>query len=199
MASRQPLRGLSTAILAVALACIVVAPGAAIARPTPLIPPARAKLLPKRSCKGLLTTADFPGAVREGPGPPGFFDEPGSFVSVCGFYPAEPEPTEAEPEPPALKGGGEDALGVFPRAFYEIGGKTRNFVTPLIHRIDTSENTVRQLHGIGTVAYLVIDEEGNGTGIMQVRNDLFEVLQEGAARIPGLLANVARELEPHHR
>lgn len=192
-------RRLPAATLILALACIAIAPGTAAARPKPLIPPAKAKLLPKRSCKGLLTTSDFPGAVREGPGPPGFFDEPGSFASVCGYYPAEPEPTEAEPEPPAPKGGGETILAVLPRADYEINGKVQDLVTPLISRLNTSENTVRKLHGIGTSAYLVINEEGNGTGFMQVRNDLFEILKEGPGGIPNLLAEVARELEPGHR
>ena len=186
----------SSAILTLAVACVAITPGTAAARPTPLIPPTKVKLLPQRSCKGLLTLNDFPGAVREGPGPPGFFDQPGARVSVCGYYPPEPEPTEAEPEPPTPKGGGETALGVFPRAAYELGGKLQNFVTPLINQLDTSKNTVRRLHGIGTSAYLVIEEEGNGIGLMQVRNDLFEIFQEGVGGIPNLLAKVAGELEP---
>jgi hypothetical protein len=97
---------------------IAVVPATAGARPKPLLPKPGLKLLPHRSCKGLLTVADFPGAATEGPGPPGFFDEPENKagVSICGYYPAEAQPTEAEPEPPPPTGGGEDILAVYSRA-----------------------------------------------------------------------------------
>jgi hypothetical protein len=55
------------------------------------------------------------------------------------------------------------------------------------------------LHGIGTHAYLVINQEGNATGLMQVRNDIFEVVKEGAGGVPALLKTAADELAPGGR
>jgi hypothetical protein len=175
---------------------LALAPGGAAARPKPLLPkPPTVKLLPHRSCKGLLAVGDFPGAVTEAQGVGGLLEAPGSFASFCGYYPAEPQPTAAEPEPPPATGGGEDALAVYPRPEYAPQGKPLDIAGELVGRIDRDTNTVTLLHGIGTHAYLVTNEEGNGTGILQVRNDLFEVFKEGVAGIPGLLATVARELE----
>jgi hypothetical protein len=177
-----------------AAASIAICPAIAGARPKPLQPKPTLKLLPHRPCKGLLSVADFPGAATEGPGPPGFFDKPGAFVSVCGFYPAEVHPTAAEPEPPPPTGGGEDVLAVYPRLDYAPQGRPEDIVGSLVGQIDRDENTVTLLHGVGTHAYLVIDEEGNAIGIMQVRNDLFEIFKEGAAGVPQLLRKVAGEL-----
>lgn len=173
---------------------IAIAPTGAVARPQPLLPKPAVKLLPHRSCKGLLSISDFPGAVTEGPGPPGLFDEPGSFASICGYYPEEVQPTEQEPEPPKPTGGGEDVLAVFPRLDYAPKGKPVDLVTPLIKLLNRAENTVTPLHGVGTHAYLVIEEEGNGIGIMQVQNDIFEIFKEAPAGMRGLLAKAAAEL-----
>ena len=177
-----------------AAASIALAPAGAAARPKPLLPKPTVKLLPHRSCKGLLTVGDFPGAVTEGPGPPGLFDQPGSFASICGYYPEEVQPTEQEPEPPKPTGGGEDVLAVFTRLDYAPRGKPVDLVTPLVKEVNSSENTVTALHGVGTHAYVVIDEEGGGIGIMQVQNDIFEIFKESPAGMPGLLAKVAGEL-----
>jgi hypothetical protein len=185
--------GLVVGLLAVA--AVALAPAGAAARPTPLFPKPTVKILPHRSCKGLLSIDDFPGAVTEGPGPPGLFDEPGSFASICGYYPPEEaQPTELEPEPAKPTGGGEDLLAVFARLDYAPKGKPIDLVTPLVKELSSSENTVTALHGVGTHAYLVIDEEGNGIGIMQVQNDIFEIVKEAPAGIRGLLAKVAGEL-----
>jgi hypothetical protein len=180
-----------------AAASLAVAPTVAGARPKPLPSKPGLKLLPHRSCKDLLTVADFPGAATEGPGPPGFFNAgSGAAVSICGYYPAEAKPTEAEPEPPAPTGGGEDALAVYSRASYAPAGKPENLIAPLVGRIDRDENSVMLLHGVGTHAYLVIDKEGDATGLMQVRNDIFEVVKEGAAGVPALLRKAADGLAP---
>jgi hypothetical protein len=188
-------RSRAIAIVVSALGCLAIGVSAAGAKPKPLLPKTSAvKLLPHRSCKGLLSIGDFPGAVTEGPGPPGLFDKPGAFISICGYYPEEKQPTEAEPEPPPPTGGGEDVLAVYPRLDYAPRGKPLNIVGPLIAQIDRTQNTVTSLHGVGTHAYVVIDEEGNGIGMMQVRNDVFEVFKESPAGIPGLLAKVAGEL-----
>jgi hypothetical protein len=177
-------------------ASLALAPGGAMARPKPLPrKPSTVKLLPHRSCKGLLSIGDFPGAATEAPGVGGLFEAPGSFATFCGYYPAETQPTAAEPEPPPPTGGGEDALAVYPRVEYAPQGKPIDIAGELVGRIDRDTNTVTLLHGIGTHAYLVINEEGDGTGILQVRNDLFEVFKEGVAGMPGLLAEVAHELE----
>jgi hypothetical protein len=179
-----------------ATASMAITPTVAGARPKPLPSKPALKLLPHRSCKGLLSISDFPGATTEGPGPPGLFSKPGGDVSICGYFPAEAQPTEAEPEPPAPTGGGEDILAVYSRAAYAPAGKPVNLVTPLVSHINRAENTVMTLHGVGTHTYVVINEEGDATGFMQVRNDIFEVFKEGAAGVKGLLAKVAGELAP---
>jgi hypothetical protein len=183
------LLGLFGALLVTA--SLAFAPGGAAAKPKP----SSVKLLPHRSCKGLLSVSDFPGAATEAPGVGGLLEAPGSFITFCAYYPAEPQPTAAEPEPPLPTGGGEDALAVYPRLDYAPQGKPLDLAGNLVGQLDRDTNTVTLLHGIGTRAYLVIDEEGNGIGILQVRNDLFEVFKEGVAGMPGLLAKAAHELE----
>jgi len=53
-------------ILMLGLGCLVLYAPSAGAKPKHK-PKSPTKLLPRRSCKGLLTIADFPGAVSEGP------------------------------------------------------------------------------------------------------------------------------------
>jgi len=78
------------------------------------------QLLPQRSFKGLLSIADFPGAVSEGPileslSP---FEKGNAhtenYTTTCEYIP--PERFQADPEP---KGGGSDILTVYGHQFYQ--------------------------------------------------------------------------------
>jgi hypothetical protein len=168
---------------------LVVALGSAVAA----TPPATAKpkrsaagLLPKRTCEGLLDLADFPGAIGEGEATE---PRPTFYGSLCSFTP--PEPTEAAPEP---EGFGFDVLDVFTRKAWMPFGKPINLLTDVLSARSEGTQSVIHLHGIGTRAEIVINDEGETAGVLQVRNDGFAVYPESAAGIRGMLVRVAREL-----
>jgi hypothetical protein len=153
------------------------------------------KLLPKRSCKGLLSTGDFPGSVRE-------FVSKGvssstGYSTDCIYFP--PEPGESDPEP---EGGGVDYLTVATRQGYEYKGKPLNLLEgPLQERAEAMGETVIHLRGIGTRAEIT-EDHGNSEvskGIVQVRNDVFSVEKGDIVGMKGVLARVAHELSPTGR
>jgi hypothetical protein len=150
------------------------------------------KLLPKRSCKGLLSINDFPGSVRE-------FASQGvssstGYSTDCVYFPAESSESDPEPE-----GGGADYLTVTTRLGYEYKGKPLNLLEgPLQERAEAMGETVIHLRGIGTRAEIV-EENGNSEvskGSVQVRNDVFSVEKGDIVGMKGLLSRVAHELSP---
>ncbi len=152
------------------------------------------KMLPNVGCQGLLTNADFPGTVSESTVGGGVFGsvEAGrsgssGFFTSCQFNP--PEPTESDPTPD--KNVGADELGVEPRGEFETRGRRHNLLSAFP---STPESSRYQLHGVGTRAYFIINNEGGTVGYLQVRNDVFIVAKEEVAGIKELLATVASEL-----
>jgi hypothetical protein len=173
-------------ILLVAFCAALASAPLATAKPRPKPKPAAAGLLPKRSCQGLLDLADFPGAIGEGET---LEPRPTFYGSLCSFTP--PEPTEAEPEP---GGFGFDVLDVFTRKAWMPFGKPINLLTDVLSARPEGTQSVIHLQGIGTRAELVINDEGETAGLLQVRNDGFAVYPESAAGIRGMLVRVAHEL-----
>ena len=159
--------------------------------PRPRPKPSRGRLLPKRGCKGLLDLADFPGTIREGGTD---LERPTFYSSICSFI--TPEPTESEPEP---RGFGFDVLNVFNRKGYERNGKPRDLLAPALSSVPSGTQSVIPVHGIGTRAVVVITKEGNPTGLVQVRNDVFAVYPENLGSVKGFLTRVAHELSPTGR
>ena len=189
-------RNWALSILVLAFGCLVMWVPVAAARPKhkPKAPTSL-KMLPDVGCKGLLTIDNFPGTVSESALAGGVFGSaeegrggsPGFFTS-CQFNP--PEPTESDPEPDKDVGGA-DELGVEPRIEFETRGRRHDLLLAFAPPPDSSRY---QLHGIGTRAYFAIDNEGGGTGYLQVRNDVFLVSKENVGGIRELLAIVASEL-----
>lgn len=183
------------ALMVSALGCLAIcAPGAgAKAKTKP--GPAATKLLPRRSCKGLLSTSDFPGSVREFVGK-AVSDSTG-YSTDCIYFP--PEPGESDPEP---EGGGVDYLTVTTRSGYEYKGKPLNLIEgPLLKQAEAKGEVVIHLHGIGTHADIVY-EKGNpdvSKGSVQVRNDVFSVEKGDIVGMKGVLSRVAHELSPTGR
>jgi hypothetical protein len=183
---------LAFALLVLSLGFLAIyAPGAG-AKPGARARPAVTKLLPKRSCKGLLSLADFPGAVREFVGK-GVSSSTG-YSTDCIYFP--PESSESDPEP---EGGGVDYLTVETRLGYEYKGKPLNpFEGPLQKQAEAMGETVIHLHGIGTRAEIT-EDHGNSEvskGIVQVRNDLFSVEKGDIVGMKGVLSRAAHELSP---
>lgn len=184
-----------SAALALALGCAVILAPTAVARHNAARKHLPAlKMLPNVGCMGLLTIADFPGTVTESTVAGGVFSfaEEGrsggsAFFTSCQFNP--PGPTELDPTP--SKNVGVDELGVEPRDEFETRGNRHNL---LLAFPSIPESTRYQLHGIGTRAYFVIDNEGGAVGYLQVRNDIFIVGKEEVPGIKELLATVASEL-----
>jgi hypothetical protein len=171
-------------ILLLALGCLATSVPGAGAKPRP----SSGRLLPKRGCKGLLDVGDFPGAISKG----GTDSEQGTFyASLCSFLP--PEPPGAEPIP---AGFGFDVLDVFTRKGYEPKGRPRNLLAHGLSSVPAGTQSVIPVRGIGTRAAVIITEEGNPAGLVQVRNDLFAVYPENLGSVKGLLSKVARELSP---
>jgi hypothetical protein len=173
-------------VVAITLGSAVLWTSIAAAKPGAKPKPSAAKLLPKRSCQGLLDLADFPGAIREGETTE---PRPTFFGSLCSFVP--PEPTEAEPEP---AGFGFDVLDVFTRKAYMPFGKPIDLLTDVLSALPVGTQSVIPVHGIGTRADIVINDEGETAGVLQVRNDGFAVFPENAGAIKGILIRVAHEL-----
>ncbi|MGA8746540.1 MAG: hypothetical protein WB507_11845 [Solirubrobacterales bacterium] len=182
-------------ILGLALGCAVILAPAAMAghnaarKHLPAL-----KMLPNVGCQGLLTNADFPGTVTESTLAGGAFSsvEEGrsgssGFFTSCQFNP--PEPTELDPTP--SKNVGVDELGVEPRAEFETRGHRHNL---LLAFPSIPESSRYQLHGVGTRAYFLIDNDGGAIGYLQVRNDIFIVGKEEVPGIKEMLATVASEL-----
>jgi hypothetical protein len=183
----------ATALLMLALGCLVIhAPSAGAHGKSK---PAATKLLPKRSCQGLLSINDFPGSVREFVGK-GVSSSTG-YSTDCIYFP--PESSESDPEP---EGGGVDYLTVTTRQGYEYKGKPLNLIEgPLLKQAEAMGEVVIHLHGIGTHADIVY-EKGNSEvskGSVQVRNDVFSVEKGDIVGMKGVLARVAHELSPTGR
>lgn len=180
---------LSLPILIIGCLSICVTGATAISKPVRSL-----KMLPNVGCQGLLTNADFPGTVTESTlaGSAFSFAEEGrsggsSFFTSCQFNP--PEPTESDPTPD--KSVGADELGVEPRVEFESRGRRHNL---LLAFPSPPESSRYQLHGIGTRAYFLINNEGGSIGYLQVRNDVFIVAKEEVVGIREMLATVASEL-----
>lgn len=179
-------------ILMLGLSCLVVYAPSAGAKPKHKPKPPATKLLPRRSCKDLLTIADFPGAVSEGPllGSVSPFEEGNAqtenYTTTCEYIP--PERSLADPEP---KGGGSDILSVYGPQLYKHT-KNQNLTVYAPNVLDSPRYTI---HGIGTRAYGFISREADvGEIVLQVRNDLFIIIQESIIGIRPLLVRVAHEL-----
>ena len=182
---------LSTLMLG--LGCLVLYAPSAGAKPKHKPKPST-KLLPRRSCKGLLSISDFPGAVSEGPvlGSVSPFEAGNAhtenYTTTCEYIP--PERTQADPEP---KGGGSDILSVYGPQLYKHT-KNQNLTVYAPNVLDSPRYTI---HGIGTHAYGFISREADvGEVVLQVRNDLFVIIQESIIGIRPLLVRVAHELSP---
>ncbi len=166
-----------------------LAPGiSAASKPKTKAKPKPLALLTDRSCHGLLGPGAFPDSTGEGP--TGGTKSPEDDFTSCIFL--APEPTEAEPEP---KGGGGDTLHVFDRVAYnhiEHGGmKTLLVLFPPL----PDSGVIVPLKHIGTRGYWTVSSAGASYGVVQVRNDVFTMEEEGAG-ITGPLAHVASELCP---
>jgi hypothetical protein len=136
------------ALLVLALGCLTI--NASSAGAAGKSRPAATKLLPKRSCQGLLSINDFPGSVREFAGK-GVSSSTG-YSTDCIYFP--PESSESDPEP---EGDGVDYLTVTTRLGYEYKGKPLNLIEgPLQKRAEKMGETVIHLHGIGTRAEIVV-------------------------------------------
>ena len=177
-------------MLVLALGCsAVLAPGAA-ARPKKK--PKLAALLPDRSCKGLLSIGDFPGAASESSLVGGAFhsgeanSKAGSYFTTCQFAP--PEATEQDPTP---EGGGLDELAVFDRFLYE---HPRNHnLTGLFPWPPGVTKVPLRLRSV-TRGYWGTGPEGDGYGLMQVRNDVFWIARDNSTGMIALLSQVASKL-----
>lgn len=187
---------LTSFVLVVALCgSLFVVPGALAGSKAGKKPKPALQILPKVGCEGLLTVADFPGTVSEtalGGGTIFGSVEEGrggthTFLTTCQY--SSPEPTEADPEPEQRIAA--DVLGVEPRIDFEFRGKRHDLLLEFPKQPDS---TRYPLHGIGTRAFFEINEEGDSTGYLQVRNDVFYVGKEGAGGIKSMLATVASEL-----
>ena len=180
---------LSLSVLAIGCLSIGVASAIAKSKQLPSL-----KMLPNVGCQGLLTIEDFPGTVTESTLASGAFSraEEGrsgssGFFTSCQFNP--PEPTESDPTPD--KNVGADEMGVEPRDEFETHGRRHNL---LLAFPSPPESSRYQLHGVGTRAYFIINNEGGTIGYLQVRNDVFIVAKEEVAGIKEMLATVASEL-----
>jgi hypothetical protein len=180
-------------LLMMALGCLAMFAPIAGAKPKakPRLP---GKLLPQRSCKGLLSIADFPGAVSESPvlGSLSPFEKGNAhtenYATTCEYNP--PERSQADPEP---KGGGSDILTVYGRQFYQHT-KHQNLT---VYEPNTLNSPKYPIHGVGTRAYFLLSKEGDvAEGVLQVRNDLFIIVQEFPTGLRRLLSTVAHELSP---
>lgn len=191
------LRRLSFAALVLAvcgascLAAVADAKPSATKHPRPAL-----KMLPRVGCQGLLTISDFPGTAIETTLAGGVFgsveESPAAdrtFFTTCQFTP--PETGESTPETEA--GVGVDELAVYPRIEFESQGRRHELIADLPQALPGSRY---ELHGVGTRAYFVIDEEGGAEGYLQVRNDVFFVVRDQVAGIRGILSTVASELCP---
>jgi hypothetical protein len=176
-------------ILVLALGCLTICAPSASAKPKPK-PKPPAKLLPHRTCKGLLSISDFPGAVSErtllGPLVGSPFET--NDMTTCEYDP--PPPSRENPGPP--KGGGSDILTVYGRLFYQHT-KHQNLTVYVPKLVDKYA-----IHGIGTRAYWgSADAAGDvWEGVLQVRNDLFIVIKDNPFGLPRMLRTVAHELSP---
>lgn len=178
----------ASSILMLALTCLVFYAPNAGAKPKHHPKPPRSKLLSGRSCKGLLSTGDFPGTVREDAV---MSKTPTRFTSECTFFP--PEPSELDPNP---EGSGFDTLVVLARKGYEPSGKPLNLLAGSLVTKSPSTQSLQPIHGFGTRAEIGSTNESNRwVGIMQVRNDLFTV-QTTEAQVKPLLSKVAHDLSP---
>jgi hypothetical protein len=181
-------------ILVLALGCLVTSTTNAGAHPKQRPKPPSSKLLPKRSCRGLLSISDFPGAISEGPllGSISPFEEGNAdtedYSTTCEYAP--PERSQADPEP---KGGGSDILSVYGPQFYKRT-KHQNLTVYAPNVLNSPQYTI---HGIGTRAYFYLSREADvGEVVLQVRNDLFIIIQESIIGIRPLLVRVTHELSP---
>jgi len=187
-------RGRHRALYSVALAvgCLTIYAPSADAKPKHK-PKPPAKLLPHRSCKGLLSKSAFSGAVSEENilGSVGLEHGTGAEendTSTCLYLP--PEKTLANP---VIKGGGSDILTVYGRRFYQHT-KHQDLT---VYEPNVLDSPKYPLPGIGTRAYGLLGKEGDVVeAVLQVRNDLFVVIGETLPNIRGLLTTVAHELSP---
>jgi hypothetical protein len=92
-----------------------------------------------------------------------------------------------------------DVLDVFNRKGYEPKGRPRNLLAHALASVPAGTQSVIYLHGIGTRAAVVISEEGNPGGLVQIRNDVFAVYPENVGAVRGFLTRVAHELSPTGR
>jgi hypothetical protein len=181
-------------ILVLASGCLTIYAPSASAKPKHK-PKPPTKLLPHRPCKGLLSISDFPGAVSEGPllGSVSPFEQGKAanenYTTTCEYIP--PERSLADPEP---KGGGSDILTVYGRQFYQHT-KHQDLT---VYEPNVLGSPKFPLPGLGTRAYYRLGgKEGDvAEGVLQVRNDLFIVIQEFPFNFRRLLTTVAHELSP---
>ena len=180
-------------ILALALGCLTIFAPSAGAKPKHK-PKPPTKLLPHRACKGLLSISNFPGAVSEDNilGSVGLEHGTGAeenYTTTCEYLP--PEKTLANP---VIKGGGSDILTVYGRHFYQHT-KHQDLT---VYEPNVLGSPKFPLPGLGTRAYYRLGgKEGDvAEGVLQVRNDLFIVIQEFPFNFRRLLTTVAHELSP---
>ncbi|MGA8746042.1 MAG: hypothetical protein WB507_09270 [Solirubrobacterales bacterium] len=111
-----------------------------------------------------------------------------NYTTTCEYIP--PERTQEDPEP---KGGGSDILSVYGPQLYKHT-KHQNLTVYAPNVLNSPRYTI---HGIGTRAYGFISREADvGEVVLQVRNDLFVIIQESIIGIRPLLVQVAHELSP---
>ncbi len=183
-------KGWAMAALAV-LGCLVMFASSAEAKTKQKPKPER--LLGNRSCGGLLSLTEFPGAVKEEDdhaGPSG--------VTLCKFLPPSREESAADNIPYDPEDGGFDELIVSPRSVYLRKGKPQNLLEgPLQKTFEAAGETFTHLHGIGTRAELG-DSGGYYDGLVQVRNDVFKVenIDGSVVGMQGELSRAAHELAP---
>jgi len=66
-----------------------------------------------------------------------------------------------------------------------------------VHEPNTLDSPKYPIHGVGTRAYYLRGKEGDvAEGVLQVRNDLFIIVQELPTGLKRLLSTVAHELTP---
>jgi hypothetical protein len=178
-------------ILVLALGCLTICAPSAGAKPKPKPKPTPpTKLLPHRTCQGLLSISDFPGAVSEGPllGNSGVTPFETNDMTTCEYDP--PPVSRENPAPP--QGGGSDILTVYGGQFYQHvpHQNLTLFVPKLVDKY--------VIHGIGTRAYWgSADAKGDvWEGVLQVRNDLFVVVKDSPSGLRRMLTTVAYELSP---
>jgi hypothetical protein len=147
------------------------------------------KLLPRRSCRGLLSISDFPRAVREflGTG----VNSTSGYTTTCTFF--SPEQSESRPYPESVEG--FDILDVATRQTYEYKGKPLNRLAGPLEPKSSKTQSVIHLHGVGTHAEIVVGKD-QVKGLVQVRNDVFTVKKGTVGGMRSLLRRVAHELSP---